>query len=43
MNINVLSLIEDALIGGRNGEMAYIYNNPLIEQIYRDWRNTKQN
>ncbi len=39
MKINVIQIIEDALIGGRNGEMAYIYNNPLIEQIYRDWRN----
>ena len=39
MTIDILRLIEDALIGGRNGEMAYIYNNPLIEQIYRDWRN----
>ena len=39
MKIDVLGLIEDALIGGRNGEMAYIYNNPLMEQIYRDWRN----
>lgn len=39
MKINILKLIEEALIGGRNGEMAYIYNNPLIEQIYRDWRN----
>lgn len=42
MKIDVLTLIENALIGGRNGEMAYIYNNPLIEQIYRDWRNNKQ-
>ena len=42
MKIDVLSLIEEALISGRNGEMAYIYNNPLMEQIYRDWRNNKQ-
>lgn len=42
MKINVLNLIEDALIGGRNGEMTYIYNNPFMEQIYRDWRNDKQ-
>ena len=34
MKIDLLKLIEDALIGGRNGEMAYIYNNPLIQQIY---------
>lgn len=42
MKIDILRLIEDALIGGHNGEMAYIYNNPFIEQIYRDWRNNKQ-
>ena len=42
MKINVLSLIEDALIGGRNGEMEYIYNNPIIERIYRDWLNNRQ-
>ena len=42
MQIDVLTLIEDALIGGRNWELAYIYNNPLIEQIYRDWLNNKQ-
>ena len=42
MTIDILRLIEDALIGGRNGEMTYIYNNPLIEQIYRDWRKNKQ-
>ena len=41
--INILNLIEDALIGGRNGETTYIYNNPFMEQIYRDWRNNKQN
>ena len=42
MKIDVLSLIEDALIGGSIIERAYIYNNPLIEQIYRDWQNNKQ-
>ena len=36
MKIDLLELIEDALIGGRNGEMAYIYNNPLIQQIYSE-------
>ena len=43
MKINILNLIEDAVIGGRNGETTYIYNNPFMEQIYRDWRNNKQN
>lgn len=42
MTIDTLRLIEDALIGGRNGEMTYIYNNPFMEQIYRDWKNNKQ-
>ena len=42
MKIDVLRLIEDALIGGRNGEMEYIYNNPIIERIYRDWLNNRQ-
>lgn len=36
MKINVLRLIEDALIGGRNGEMAFIENNPLIAQLFRE-------
>lgn len=43
MKIEVLKLIEDALIGGRNGEMAYIENNPLIMQIYRDWQHENEN
>ena len=42
MKIDVLTLIEDALIGGSIIDRAYIYNNPLIEQIYRDWQNNKQ-
>ena len=36
MKINVLRLIEDALIGGRNGEMAFIENNPFIAQLFRE-------
>ena len=42
MKIDVLRLIEEALIGGRNGEMAYIENNPLIAQMYREWCNSKK-
>ena len=34
MKIDLLKLIEDALIGGRYGEMVYVYNNPLIQEIY---------
>ena len=37
MKIDVLRIIEEALIGGRNGEMAYIENNPFIAQLYREW------
>ena len=37
MKINVLRLIEDALIGGKNGEMAFIENNPLIANLYSEF------
>ena len=43
MKINVLNLIEDALIGGRNGEMAYIYNNPFVFELFNQWKNKKEN
>lgn len=43
MKIDVLRLIEEALIGGRNGEMAYIENNPFIALLYREWRNKNKN
>lgn len=36
MKIDALKIIEDALIGGRNGEMAFIENNPLVAQLYRE-------
>ena len=42
MKINVLRLIEDALIGGRNGEMAFIENNPLIANLYREFANNSK-
>lgn len=42
MKINVLRLIEDALIGGRNGEMAFIENNPLIASLYREFENNSK-
>ena len=42
MKIDILRLIEDALIGGRNGEMAYIDNNPFINQLYREWQRSKK-
>lgn len=43
MNIKVIDLIKEALIGGRNGEMAYIYNNPFIFELYNQWKNTMEN
>ena len=41
MKIDVLTLIEDALIGGRSGNMSFIYNNPLIFELYNQWKNKK--
>ena len=43
MKIDVLTLIEDALIGGRSGDMSFIYNNPLIFELFLQWRNKKEN
>ena len=43
MKIDVLTLIEDALIGGRNGEMAYIYNNPFVFELFIQWKNKRDN
>lgn len=42
MKIEVLRLIEEALIGGRNGEMAFIENNPLIATLYREFANNSK-
>ena len=43
MKIDVLTLIEDALIGGRSGDMFFIYNNPLIFELFIQWKNKKEN
>ena len=43
MKIAVINLIEDALIGGRNGEMAYIYNNPFVFELFNQWKNKSTN
>ena len=43
MKIDVLTLIEDALIGGRSGDMLFIYNNPLIFELFLQWKNKKEN
>ena len=42
MKINVLRLIEEALVGGKNGEMAFIENNPLIASLYREFENNSK-
>ena len=43
MQIDVLTLIEDALVGGRSGDMSFIYNNPLILELFLQWKNKKEN
>jgi len=43
MKIDVLRLIKDALIGGRDGEMAYIYNNPFMFELFNQWKNSREN
>lgn len=43
MNIKVVDLIREALIGGRNGEMAYIYNNPFMFELFNQWKNKEEN
>ena len=43
MEIKVLDLIKEALVGGRNGEMAYIYNNPFMFELFIQWKNKRGN
>ena len=43
MEIKVLDLIKEALVGGRNGEMAYIYNNRFIFELFIQWKNKSDN
>ena len=43
MQIDLLTLIEDALVGGRSGDMSFIYNNPLIFELFLQWKNKKEN
>ena len=43
MQIDVLTLIEDALVGGRNGDVLFIYNNPLMFELFLQWKNKKEN
>ena len=38
MKIDALELIKNALIGGRNGENAYIYNNPLMYELFSKFK-----
>ena len=37
MKIQLLRIIQNALIGGRSGEMAFIYNSPLIRELYDEF------
>ena len=43
MEIKVLDLIKEALVGGRDGEMAYIYNNPFMFEIFNQWKHKEDN
>ena len=43
MEIKVLDLVREALVGGRNGEMAYIYNNPFIFELFNQWKHKEDN
>ena len=43
MEIKILDLIKEALVGGRNGEMAYIYNNPFMFELFIQWKNKRDN
>ena len=43
MQIDILTLIKDALVGGRSGEMAYIYNNPFIFELFNQWKHKEDN
>lgn len=39
MKIEVLKILENALIGGRSGDNAFIYNNEFIYNLYSEWCN----
>ena len=41
MKIELLRIIKNALIGGKNGEMAFIYNSPLVRELYDEFESTK--
>jgi hypothetical protein len=34
MKIDVMTIVQDALIGGTNGDMAFKYNNQFIRSIF---------
>jgi len=42
MKVDVIAIIQDALIGGTNGDMAFKYNNHFIRGIF-DRFETKDN
>ena len=41
MKIELLRIIQNALIGGKNGEMAFIYNSPLVRELYDEFESTQ--
>jgi len=40
MELNMLRIIKNALIGGRNGEMVFIYNSPLVRELFDEYEYT---
>ena len=41
MKIELLRIIQNTLIGGRSGEMAFIYNSPLVRELFDEFESTK--
>lgn len=37
MKIEVMKIIQNVLIGGRNGEMAFVYNNEFVRGLYDNY------
>ena len=41
MKIELLRILQHALIGGRNGDMAFIYNSPLVRELYDEFESNE--
>ena len=37
MKIKLIRILQNALIGGRCGEMAFIYNSPLVRELFDEF------